>query len=73
MLNGKMPVSAPKSMLKQAGEKIRFSFNETKPDLSSFWGRFAYFVTLSDPKYFFYSDQEILDGIATWRKYEKMA
>lgn len=62
-----------KTMVKEAGDKIRFSFKETKPDLDSFWGRFAYFVTLSDPKYFFKSDEEVLEGIKTWRKYEKMA
>ena len=53
--------------------KIRFSFNETKPDLGSFGTRFAYFTSLSDPKYFFYGDDDIVAGIKTWRKYEKMA
>ena len=53
--------------------KIRFSFNETKPDLSTAWSRFSYFLSLSDPKYFFYSDEEIIAGIKTWRKFEKIA
>ena len=29
--------------------------------------------TLSDPKYFFYGDNDIVAGINTWRKYEKIA
>jgi hypothetical protein len=53
--------------------KVKFSFKETEPDLSTFMTRFKYFYGVTNPVHYFTTDQEILDGVQTVRKYRQMA
>lgn len=41
--------------------------------MSTFSGRLKYFMNVSDPKNFFYSDDYITEAIKTWRRYERKA
>ena len=53
--------------------KIKFSFKETEPNLSTFSSRFMHFYGVTNPKNFFVSDQEIMDGVKTVAKYKDLA
>lgn len=69
------PLAAEVKQAPAAADKnlIPFSFEETKPDVSNFNSRLAHFLKVTDPKYFFVSDDDIVAGIKTMRKFEKMA
>lgn len=68
-----VPAQVEKESVKSDQNLISFSFEETKPDVSSFQSRLAHFLRVTDPKYFFVSDEEISKGIKTFRVYEKKA
>ena len=53
--------------------KIKFSFKETEPNLSTFSSRFHYFFGVTNPKNFFVPDAEILDGVRTVNKFKDLA
>ena len=52
---------------------IPFSFDETKPDLNSFWSRFYHFLSVTEPMNFFVSDEEVVRKVKIMRHYERMA
>jgi hypothetical protein len=54
-------------------DKIKFSFNETEPNLSTFNSRFMHFFGVTYPANYFVSDQVILDGVATVSKFKALA
>jgi len=56
-----------------AKNTIEFSFKETEPKMDTFTGRFFHFLTVTDPKYFLVEDQEIIDGVATVKKFKALA
>jgi hypothetical protein len=61
-------------MQSQEGKKlIRFSFKETEPDLSTFQSRFTHFWSVTNPKNFFVSDQEIRAKVELVKKYKELA
>lgn len=53
--------------------KIKFSFKETEPDLSTFMSRFKHFYGVTHPKNFIVGDEEILDGVKTVKKFRDLA
>ena len=53
--------------------KLKFSFKETEPNLSTFGSRFMHFYGVTNPKNWFVSDEEILNGVNTVAKYKDLA
>ena len=54
-------------------EKLTFNFKSTEPDQSTFTARTMHMMTVTNPKLFFVPDSEILSGVETVRKFQKMA
>lgn len=52
---------------------VQFNFKEIEPNNKTFQGRLSHFLDVTDPKYYFYPDNEILDGIKTVQKFKAMA
>ena len=53
--------------------KIAFSFKETEPNMGTFATRVIHFLKVTDPRKFFVSDQEIIDGVALVKKFKAEA
>ena len=53
--------------------KLKFSFKETEPNLSTFGSRFMHFYGVTNPKNWFVSDEEIMNGVNTVAKYKDLA
>jgi hypothetical protein len=54
-------------------EKVNFSFKEVEPDLRTVASRFNYFFGVTNPQMYFVSDQEVLEGVATVKKFKDLA
>ena len=54
-------------------DKVKFSFKETEPDMSSFLSRFKHFYGVTNPANYFVPDSETLDGIKTVQKFKALA
>jgi hypothetical protein len=52
---------------------VQFSFKETEPNLLTFAGRFFHFISVTHPKNFFATDEEILLGVETVKHYRHAA
>ena len=57
----------------ESSAKIKFSFKEIEPNLSTFFSRFRYFYGVTNPVNFFVPDSEIRDGVDTVAKYKDLA
>ena len=53
--------------------KIKFSFKEIEPNLSTFTSRFKHFYGVTHPKNFLVPDQEIREGVDTVAKFKDLA
>ena len=53
--------------------KVKFTFKETEPDMSSFATRFKHFYGVTNPVNYFVADKEIEDGIKTVDKFKALA
>ena len=49
---------------------VTFNFQETEPNTKTFYSRLTHFLEVTDPKYFFIGNQEILDGVNIVKKYK---
>ena len=53
--------------------KVSFTFKEIEPNLSTVASRFNYFFGVTNPQNFFVSDEEVLQGVATIKKFKQLA